>query len=92
MKGPRPHIDPLFIFDLCEAVYRIRLEAECPGNVQRMIEKDKGDAEKLRARSDFYLPMVRATLKAIGVEPGQEQDYWDKVREALKTGDKKDDD
>lgn len=53
------------IDDLCERAYRVRLEDDCRGNVDRMIEKDKDGGEKLRARSRSYRPFVMATLQAL---------------------------
>lgn len=59
-----------YIRDISEAVYRIRLEQDCPGNVERMIVKDKNDGGKmLRNRASSYDPLSRAYLKALGIEP-----------------------
>lgn len=59
---------PEQVDDLCEAVYRLRLEADCKGNVQRMLDKDKDGGKLLRSRSRAYRPIVMATLQALGRE------------------------
>lgn len=56
---------PEQVDDLCEAVYKIRLEDDCKGNVQRMLDKDADGGKKLRGRSRFYRPAVMATLQAL---------------------------
>lgn len=61
---------PAEVDDLTEAVYKLRLEDDCKGNVERMLAKDQDDGAKLRSRSRFYRPMVMATLQALDlVEP-----------------------
>lgn len=68
-KERKPTFDPNYIRDLSEKVYRLRLEQESPGNVVRMIAKDRDNGEKLRNRAAAYDPITRAYLKAIGIEP-----------------------
>ena len=58
-------LTPDQVDDLCEAVYKIRLEEDCKGNVQRMLDKDNDGGKKLRGRSKFYRPAVMATLQAL---------------------------
>lgn len=68
-KEPKPTFDPTYIRDLSERVYRLRLEHDSVGNVERMIAKDKDGGEKLRARAASYDPLTRAYLKVFGFEP-----------------------
>lgn len=58
-------LTPEQVDDLCEAVYKIRLEEDCKGNVERMIAKDEDQGQKLRGRSRLYRPIVMATLQAL---------------------------
>lgn len=58
-----------FVRDLSEKVYRIRLEQDCPGNVERMIKKDEDNGEKLRNRARSYDALSRVYLKVLGIEP-----------------------
>lgn len=58
-------LTPEQVDDLCEAVYKIRLENDCKGNVKRMLEKDDDGGEKLRGRSRAYRPTVMAVLQAL---------------------------
>jgi hypothetical protein len=72
MKSERerkPTFDPKYIRDVSEAVYRARLEAACPGDVEKMIKKDEDNGETLRNRAGQYDPLTRAYLKALGFEP-----------------------
>ena len=68
-KERKPTFDPKYIRDLSESVYRIRLEQDCAGNVDRMIAKDEDNGEMLRGRAAAYDPITRAYLKALGVNP-----------------------
>lgn len=68
-KPRRPAFAPEYIRDISENVYRIRLEQDSPGNVERMIAKDEDNGEMLRNRAAAYDPMTRAYLKVLGVEP-----------------------
>ncbi len=65
----KPTFDPAYIRDLSEKVYRLRLEQDCPGNIERMIAKDEDNGEKLRNRAAAYDPLTRAYLKVLGFEP-----------------------
>lgn len=58
----RPAYDPDEVRDISEAVYRTRLEDECKGNVDRMIEKDNDGGKRLRGRSGAYDPLTRTYL------------------------------
>lgn len=66
---PKQTFDPEYIRDLSEKVYRLRLEQDCAGNVERMIAKDEDTGQKLRNRSGAYDPLTRAYLKVLGFEP-----------------------
>lgn len=66
---PKPTFDPAYIRDLSEQVFRLRLEQDCEGNVERMIAKDEDGGEKLRNRASSYDPLTRAYLKILGFEP-----------------------
>lgn len=68
-REKKPTYDPTYIRDVSEQAYRVRLEQDCPGNVARMIEKDKDNGEKLRNRAAAYDPLTRAYLKVLGFEP-----------------------
>jgi hypothetical protein len=68
-REPKPTFDPSYIRDLSEQVYRVRLEQDSPGNVDRMIAKDEDGGEKLRNRAGSYDPLTRAYLKVLGFEP-----------------------
>jgi hypothetical protein len=68
-KERKPTFDPSHIRDLSEQVYRLRLEQDCPGNVEKMIAKDEDSGEKLRNRAAAYDPLTRAYLKVLGIEP-----------------------
>lgn len=68
-REPRPTFDPTYIRDISEAAYRLRLEQECSGNVQRMLDEDKDGGVKLRNRAASYDPLTRAYLKVLGFEP-----------------------
>jgi hypothetical protein len=68
-REPKPTFDPSYIRDLSEQVYRVRLEQDSPGNVDRMIAKDEDSGEKLRNRASAYDPLTRAYLKVLGFEP-----------------------
>lgn len=59
-------LTPEQVDDLCEAVYKIRLEDDCKGNVERMLKKDDDGGKKLRGRSRSYRPTVMAVLQALG--------------------------
>lgn len=68
-KERKPTFDPEYIRDISEKVYRVRLEQDCHGNVERMIAKDEDGGEKLRNRAGAYDPLTRAYLKVLGFEP-----------------------
>ena len=68
-KEPKPTFDPEYIRDISEKAYRIRLDQDCASNVDRMIEKDGDDGQKLRNRAGAYDPLTRAYLKVLGFEP-----------------------
>lgn len=58
-----------FIRDISEKVYRRRLEDDCPGNTERMLEKDNDAGKKLRNRSGSYDKLTRAYLEVLGIMP-----------------------
>lgn len=58
---------PAEIDDLVVRVYRRRLNDACPGDADRMVEKDDDGGKAQRARSDFYRPMVMAVLLETGL-------------------------
>lgn len=65
-KAPRTVEFPKdLVRDISERVYRIRLEQDCKGNVERMIAKDKDNGEKLRNRSESYDSLTRTYLHVI---------------------------
>ncbi len=68
-KEPKPTFDPDYIRGISEEVYRLRLEQDCAGNVERMIAKDEDGGKKLRNRAGSYDPLTRAYLKVLGFEP-----------------------
>lgn len=72
-REPKPTFDPEYIRDLSEKVYRVRLEQDCAGNVDRMLakdaEKDPSDGgQKLRNRAGQYDSITRAYLAVLGFE------------------------
>jgi hypothetical protein len=69
VKEKKPTFDPSYIREISEKVYRVRLEQDSPGNVERMIAKDEDNGEKLRNRSGAYDPLTRAYLKVLGFAP-----------------------
>ncbi len=73
-REQKPTFDPAYIRDISEKVYRARLEQDCAGNVERMIEKDKDGGMKLRNRAGSYDPLTRAYLDALGFEPSSADD------------------
>jgi hypothetical protein len=70
-REPKTTFAPDYVRDLSERVYRILLEQDCAGNVDRMISKDEDSGEKLRNRAGFYDRLSRTYLKVLGFEPGQ---------------------
>lgn len=56
------------ITDISEKVYRIRLEDDCKGNVERMLAKDGDGGAKLRGRAKAYNALTRAYLVALNIE------------------------
>lgn len=68
-KERKPTFDAEHIRDLSEKVYRSLLEADCDGNVERMIAKDEDEGQKLRNRAGFYDRLTRTYLKVLGIEP-----------------------
>lgn len=68
-REPKPAWSPEYIRDISEAVYRARLEQDCPGNIERMIAKDEDTGEKLRNRAGSYDALTRVYLKTLGFEP-----------------------
>ncbi len=67
-----PTWNPEFIRDLSEKVYRVRLEDECKGNTDRMLEKDDDGGKKLRNRAGFYDSLSRVYLDLLGFKPPAE--------------------
>ena len=65
----KPTFNPEYIRDLSEAAYRLRLEQDSPGNVQKMLGKDNDGGMKLRNRAAAYDPLTRCYLKVLGFEP-----------------------
>lgn len=65
-REPKPTFDPTYIRDISEAVYRHQLGAE---DVQRMIEKDEDQGQKLRNRAGSYDQLTRVYLKTLGFDP-----------------------
>lgn len=68
-REPKATFDPNYIRDISERTYRLRLEQDSPGNVERMIVKDEDGGEKLRNRAGAYDVLTRAYLKVLGFEP-----------------------
>jgi hypothetical protein len=68
-REQQPTFDPEYIRDLSEQIYRILLEKDCPGNVERMIAKDEDDGKKLRNRAGYYDRLTRAYLDVLGFKP-----------------------
>lgn len=68
-REPKPTFDPAYIRDISEQTYRLRLEQDCAGNVDRMIAKDEDQGQKLRNRAGSLDPLTRAYLKVLGFEP-----------------------
>lgn len=73
-REPKPTFDPEYVRNLSALVYRIRLEQECEGNVERMLakdaEKDPADGgKKLRNRAGQYDSITRAYLDVLGFKP-----------------------
>lgn len=64
--------NPEFIRDLSEKVYRARLEDDCRGNTDRMLEKDADGGKKLRGRANFYDSLSRIYLELLGFKPPAE--------------------
>lgn len=62
-----PSHSPEFVRDISEQVYRIRLELDCLGNVDRMIAKDEDNGQKLRGRAKSHDALTRAYLKVLEV-------------------------
>ncbi len=67
-----PTWNPEFIRDLSEKVYRAKLEDDCKGNTDRMLEKDDDDGKKLRNRAGFYDSLSRVYLDLLGFKPPAE--------------------
>lgn len=53
--------------DLCVKVYRARLDDECKGDADRMVQKDGDRGQKQAKRALFYRPVIAATLEALGL-------------------------
>ena len=68
-REPKPTFDPEYIRDVSVYVYRMRLEQECEGNVERMIAKDEDGGKKLRNRAGQYDPLTRVYLDVLGFKP-----------------------
>lgn len=66
-REPKLTFSPNYIRDISEKVYRDRMGED---DAASMIEKDKDDGVKLRARAGSYDGLTRAYLKALGIEPG----------------------
>lgn len=58
---------PEEIDDLVLRVYRRRLNDACPGDADRMVEKDDDGGKAQRSRSEWYRPMVMAVLLETGL-------------------------
>lgn len=65
-KIKEPTWNPEFIRDLSERVYRRELGED---DTRRMIEKDKDNGERLRARAMSYDKLSRAYLDLLGFKP-----------------------
>ncbi len=65
-KPKIPTWNPEFIRDLSEKVYRENLG---PSDTVSMIEKDKDDGQKLRARAACYDKLSRTYLDLLGFKP-----------------------
>lgn len=48
-------------------VYRARLDANCKGDADLQVEKDKDNGEKQRRRAEMYRPVVVEALVQAGV-------------------------
>ena len=68
-REPKPTFDPEYIRDVSVYVYRMRLEQDCEGNVDRMLFKDNDGGKKLRNRAGIYDPLTRAYLDVLGFKP-----------------------
>ncbi len=71
--------DPDYVRDVSELVFKIRLEQDCPGNVERLLTKDNDGGAKLRRRAEQYDPLTRAYLKALGFTPPPLIKKWERV-------------
>ena len=69
MKRDRQEHDPEVVRDVSVAVYMMRLEQNCRGDVQRMIDKDGDKGAKLRNRAREYDALTRCYLKVLEVKP-----------------------
>jgi hypothetical protein len=69
VKQKIPTFDPEHVRDISEKVYRIRLNDDCPSNVDRMLAKDDDGGKKLRNRARSYDALTRAYLKALEIKP-----------------------
>lgn len=66
LKRREPEFDPEYVRDISEAVYKDRLRTTSGKNdVEKMIEKDGDNGEKLRRRAEIYDPIVRSVLRAV---------------------------
>lgn len=61
------------------AVYRARLDDACPGDADRMVDKDADGGVKQARRAAFYRPVVVETLVQAGL-------YKRPVRAPVKKG------
>lgn len=81
LKLTQQTLSPEQLGDLCDVVYRIRLEQDCRTNVERMLAKDRekdptDTGGVLRRRADAYGPIVKAVLQALEIiEPGPQLKY-----------------
>ena len=51
--------------DISEKVYCMRLENDCHGNVERMLEKDGDGGKKLRNRASAFDTLTRCYVEAL---------------------------
>jgi hypothetical protein len=64
---------PEQILDISEKVYRQRLEDDCRGNTERMLQKDRekdpdDNGKKLRNRAKSYNRLTRVYLQVLGLD------------------------
>lgn len=67
-KGKKAEFSPERVREVSIAVYKIRLEADSPGAVERMLEKDGDDGKLLSGRAGAYDALSRVYLKLLNHE------------------------